>query len=330
MPLPNEVKQTREIGRKEILLSVARAKSSARLYLGASDGQVYVTDGAAEKPEFQAWEGHTSYVTGLALAGTSLVSGSYDGQLIWRDAEAGTVIRQVNAHPRWIRRVAASLDGHWVASVADDMVARLWDAASGQLVQELRGHAPRTPNHFPSMLYACTFSADGSRLATADRVGHVVVWEVPSGRQLAAVEVPVMYTWDPKQRIHSIGGPRSLAFSPDGRLLAVGGMGQVGNIDHLEGKARVEVFDWQKGERTHEFPGDQFKGLVEKLLFSPQGDWLLGVGGDNGGFVQVWDLGGNRVHKQEKAATHIHDAVFNEAADQLVAAAHNRLLFWQI
>ena len=38
-------------------------------------------------------------------------------------------------------------------------------------------------------------------------------------------------------------------------MLAVGGIGKIGNIDHLEGKARVEVFDWQKGERTHEFPG---------------------------------------------------------------------------
>lgn len=330
MTLPNDVKQLKELGRKEILLSVARAPQATRVYAGASDGKVYVTDIAAEKPEFQEWTGHSSYVTGVALAGKWLVSGGYDGRMIWRDTDSGQVAREFDAHPRWIRRVTATLDGRLVASVADDMVCRIWDGAEGRLVHELRGHALRTPHHFPSMLYACAFSADGTRIATADRVGHVVVWDTADGKQLASVEVPVMYTWDPKQRIHAIGGPRSLAFSPDARLLAVGGMGQVGNIDHLEGKARVEIFDWQKGERTHEFPGEQFKGLVERLIFGPSGDWLLGVGGDSGGFVQVFDLPGNRVHKQEKAPTHIHDAVLNDAADQLVAAAHHKLLVWQV
>ena len=94
-----------------------------------------------------------------------------------------------------------------------------------------------------------------------------------------------MYTWDPIQRRHSIGGIRALAFSPDGNRLAVGGIGKIGNIDHLEGPARVEVFDWRKGQRTHEFPGDGTKGLVERLLFLPDGDRLLAVGGANDGFL---------------------------------------------
>ena len=59
----------------------------------------------------------------------------------------------------------------------------------------------------------------------------------------ATVEAPTMYTWDPTARIHSTGGVRSLAFSPDGSMLVVGGTGKVGNIDHLDAKARIEVFD---------------------------------------------------------------------------------------
>ena len=91
------------------------------------------------------------------------------------------------------------------------------------------------------------------------------------GAKLAALEAPAFYTWDPVQRHHSIGGIRALAFSPDGLRLTVGGSGKISNIDHLDGKALVEVYDWQKGKRTHEFVSDKFKGMVEYLGFAPHG-----------------------------------------------------------
>lgn len=330
MPLPTEIKQIKDLSRKEILLCIALAADGKRVFAGASDGRVYVGDPTAEKPEFAAWEGHESYVTGVAVAGSFVVSGGYDGRLIWWNAETGEKIRSLDAHQRWIRGVVATADGSRIASVADDMVCRVWEADGGRMIHELRGHDPVTPHHFPSMLYACAFSADGTRLATVDRVGKAVVWDALSGAKLGQVEVPEMYTWDPRQRIHSIGGPRSIAFSPDGKRLAIGGMGQVGNIDHLEGKSRVEAFDWEQGKRTHEFPGDQFKGLVEQLIFAPTGEWLLAVGGDSGGFVQLLDMTEGKIVKQEKAPTHIHDAVVTADGSRLYAAAHNRLLVWQI
>ena len=135
-----------------------------------------------------------------------------------------------------------------------------------------------------------------------------------------------MYTWDPTQRRHSIGGIRSLAFSPDGALLAVGGMGKVGNIDHLEGKARVEVFDWKKAQRTHEFPGDRFVGLVNHLEFAPDGSWLLGAGGAGEGFLLFFDLKAKKPLRQEKAPMHVHDFELNDSYDGLYASGHGKLV----
>jgi len=327
---PNKLKVVKEIGRRDVLFSVAREPGSSRLLLGSSDFKVYDIDVSAEQPEAKEMSGHESYVSGVALAGDTIVSGSWDGKLIWWKADSHEKLRTVDAHDRWIRNLAASPDGKLVASVADDMVCRLWDVASGEKRKELRGHEAETPHHYPSMLYAVAFAPDGKHLATGDRVGHVVVWDIESGKQVATLETPVMYTWDPRARRHSIGGIRSLAFSPDSKQLAVGGMGQVGNIDHLGGLACVEVFDWQQSEQTHEFPGDKFKGLVEHLAFHPQGEWLLAAGGDHGGFTKFFDLEKKSVITQDKAPMHVHSVAMNEQGDTLYAAGHHKLVVWEL
>lgn len=327
---PEKLKLVKDFAGKGVLFSIARMPESSRAFLGCSDFKVYDIDLADAKPEPKELGGHNSYVTSVALAGTTVVSGSYDGRLIWWDTEKRTQLRAVEAHAKWIRRVVATRDGKMIASVADDMVCKLWDAESGKMLRELRGHKELTPSHFPSMLYACAFSPDGKHVATGDKVGHVVVWEVETGKEVATMETPVMYTWDPMQRRHSIGGIRSLAFSPDGKHLAVGGMGKVGNIDHLEGKARVEVFDWQKAERTHEFPGDKFNGLVEQLAFHKDGDWLVGAGGAGDGFLLFFNLADKKVLRQEKVAMHVHSIALTEECDTIYAVGHGKIMIFSM
>lgn len=332
MPLPTTLKLLKDHSRPEIFLSLARMPSSSRLFLGASDGKVYDVDVLAEKPEWKALEGHSSYVTGVALANgnQTLVSGGYDGKLIWRKVENGEVIRTTEAaHGKWIRKVIVSPDGKRVVSIGDDMMGRVWDAESGNKIHELKGHEERTPNHFPSMLYAACISADSRLLATGDKVGRVVIWDLATGSKLASLDAPGFYTWDPKERIHSIGGIRSLAFSPDGQRLAIGGIGRIGNIDHLDGPARVELFAWEQNEKLHEFLGDG-KGLITSLVFGPEGKWLLGAGGDNGGLVQLYDLEAKKVAKSEKAPMHIHALARAENSETLFAAGHNKVAAFEL
>ena len=329
---PTKLKMTKEFGLPTIAFCVARVPNSGRLIFGSSDFKLYEFDALAEKPQPVAFngEGHQSYVTGVVLCAPNIaVSGSYDGKLIWWDLEKREPIRTVSAHELWIRRLAVSPDGKTIASVSDDMQCKLWNAETGEMLRQFSDHKPMTPHDFPSMLDAVTFSPDGKFVATGDKVGHVAIWETNSGAKVATVEAPTLYTWDPRQRRHSIGGIRSLAFSPDSKLLAVGGTGQIGNIDHLEASARTEIFDWQAGQRVKEIVNDKFKGLVEHHVFDPSGQWIVSSGGDNGGFVSFHNVETGKTLHQDKAPMHVHQFALNEACDTLFAVGHHKIAIFE-
>jgi len=329
-PNPDTLKQLKDFSRPAAVFAVAVVPKSEKAYLASQDFKVYEADFAAAKFEPKELYAHGSYVTGVALAGKSLVSGGYDGKLIWWDTAAGKTIRTVDAHAKFIRKVIASPDGLIVASVADDMICKLWDAASGKMVKELRGHKEKTPQGFGSMLYTAAFSNDGKLLATADKVAHMVVWDIESGKQIGTCDAPIMYTWDQVQRLHSIGGVRSLAFSPDGTQLAVGGTGKIGNIDHLEAKARIEVFDWKAGKQVAEFPGDKHQGIVNKLAWSADGSWILGAGGAGEGFLTFLDGKTKKPVKQEKVAMHVHDFALSADEMSLISVGHNKIVIHKL
>jgi WD40 repeat protein len=322
---PPPFKVAKELSREEILLSLARRPHSQLLFLGSSNGHVYALDASLDKPEPVPMPGHSSYVTGLALAGEQLVSGSYDGHLIWWNPDTREVVRKFKAHERWIRDVKSSPDGTLIASVGDDMVCRLWQAETAKLRHELRGHAAKTPTQFNSMLYTCAFSGDGKLLATADRVGHIVVWDVAAAKSITTLEAPELYTWDGKQRIRSIGGVRALAFSPDASQLAAGGIDRVGNVDGLSAKARVDLFRWEERENIATMKCEK-NGLIEFLAFHPKGDWLLAAGGGEKGILAFIDCAGKKMAAENEAPMHIHKFALDEEARTLFAAGHKKFV----
>jgi WD40 repeat protein len=326
-------KAIKEIGTNAICLGITRVPDSERVIVATNEGRLYEYDFAAGQPQAIPFgEGHaSSYVTSVAWTPAGVVSGGYDGKLIWWDPDTRQAARIVDeAHAKWIRRVAASPAGDLVASVADDMQIKLWEASTGRLREAFTDHQPITPHHYPSMLYAVAFSPDGKRLATGDKVGHVAVWDVDTAAKVLTVESPGMYTWDPRQRRHSIGGIRSLAFSHDGKWLAVGGIGLIENVDHLGGPARVEVFELASGKPLPELSDNKHKGLVTQMRFTPNDRWLVTAGGDHAGFVTIYDTATWKIAAQDKAHQHIHDFTANPAVDRLYTAHHGRVVAWSL
>jgi len=329
---PKNLRRVAEWKSEDILFAVARVPATERLFVGSSDFGVHEFDLAAEQPQRVpfAGEAHTSYVTGLALAGETLVSGGYDGRLIWWNVAERRPTFALTAHDRWIRRVLPTPDASRIVSIADDMQIKVWDTSSRELIKSFTDHPAMTPHDFPSMLYAAACSEDGKWLATGDKTGHVAIWDLVSLEKVGQIEAPVLYTWDPMQRRHSIGGIRALAFSPDGSKLAVGGIGTIGNVDHLDGKSRVEVFDWQSGTRLFELEDDKRKGIVEQFAWLSSGSVLLCAGGDHKGFLKLYDMASGELLHQDGNDGHIHGFAVDEAEEHLYLACHNRVEKWTL
>ena len=65
--------------------------------------------------------------------------------------------------------VAFSPNGERLASGSEDKTVRIWDAATGKLQRELKGHS-----HFVTSV---SFSRDGSRVASGSWDKTVRIWD---------------------------------------------------------------------------------------------------------------------------------------------------------
>lgn len=358
---PAQLKSKTVYNRPGAFWSLAANLDNGRLYAGSSDYSIAVFDLAAEKKEPVAvWQKHDNFVTALAFVPRPpvrlVVSGSFDRTLVWWDADLGTPLRTVAAHDGWIRDLVAFPDGARLVSVGDDMLVRFWETDTGRPLGSLAGHETRTPQGHVTALYAVAVSPDGKFVASGDRIGEVRVWEADSGKLAQAFQTPLLYTYDPKQRKRSIGGIRSLAFSSDGSRLAVGGMGQVGNVDGMAGVVRIEMWDWRQPRPLLAMEGEGHKGMANCLQFLDGDHWLLGAGGgSDDGFVAFWKTDnpaadaaqsdavaaggaaqaatsrGSSTEKPSlpakllKTGGHVHRFVVNQPAGELYAAGHGKL-----
>lgn len=192
----------------------------------SSDGQTLVSGNADGTLCRWSWgtpdldrphTGHSGSVKTLAFHpdGQLLASGGSDRAIrLWDVVDGQLTERKALYGQRGgILQVAFSPDGRLIASSAADQTVYLWNTSTGGCRQVLRGAR--------GMMQALVFSPDGTQLVGGSSDGQIYRWQLTSEREPAQDAITTPYSAQPFATIP--GECTSLAFSPDGALLAGSG-----------------------------------------------------------------------------------------------------------
>jgi len=209
----------------------------------------------------------------------------------------------------WAPGLAYAPGGHSLAATDRDGVLRIWDVATGELIQTIQAHQKSASG--------VAYSPDGSLLATAGYDAMARLWALPSGEKRGEMiggsfAVPaIAFTPDGARlaivngniiRLRDVGSQRfvktiaaenplfTISFSPDGRTLA---SGDVANTIQLwdmtnEVNPAVEIRQSVYTLIAQEGPVSGPKALVWQVAFSPDGTLLAAASGD--GMIRIWDV----------------------------------------
>jgi len=213
-------------------------------------------------------------------------------QLAADAASRGALEKDVKASARPLTALAFSRDGHWLAGSGLDGFLSIVGGTDGRLRDTYE--AARPAGAGPAVMLSWT---DG-RLLVAGAGSPAATWDI---REAWTLERTIGGESTPAASDDDAGGPpigtvMSLAFSPDGRLLASGS-------GRASRNGEIKLWNMENGMLTRALP-QPHADTVMTLAFSSRGDLLASGATDR--FVKVHRVAdGNPIRSFEGHAGHV-------------------------
>ncbi len=318
-----------------------------------ASGQLLLTQEA--HPHSQAREDEGDYsdssIVGLALTpdGGRLITNTPRDLKVWQfsDWAVSFTLESAVSHSGQVTALEFSRDGGTLFTGGSDGSVIAWEASSGKLKQAMQKDEKHVGHNDRVLLLAV--SGDGTRLASAApgyKDSSVLIWNTQNGRLQKELSAPKT---------------SSLAYSPDGKLLAAGTeegaicifrtrdwkkiktlwLGQKGKVFGLNfssdsrsltsGSAYGTARIWNMHDWTSLQSSQWATNPLYSLAFSADRETL--ASGEGRGVVRLWRVNDGRLLQTLAPSAKTDSGVISVAFSpdgQLVAATYdNRIDFWQ-
>jgi WD40 repeat protein len=213
---------------------------------------------------------------------------------LWNVAD-GKLLKTLKGHQAPINSLSVSPDGRTFASGSDDKTIKLWDFSSGEPLKTLKGHK--------SAVNTVTFSPGGNMISSCDKK-NILLWDTsngkilknikgdctviavsPDGKTIASGTIDGIKLFDAASgaSIKTLDTDRdslvvmvsSIAFSPDSKIIALGGMSH-----------RVVLWDLVDGKVLKKL---MHKSKITSITFSRDGKTIASSATHYNISIRLWD-----------------------------------------
>ena len=206
-------------------------------------------------------------------------------------------INTLTAHNGSINSIHISPDGSFIVSGSSDCTMKIWEINVGRLIWNIQT---------TTSIYSVAFNPVIIDLvASGDSKNFIKLWDVSSGNKIRTLIGHKGW----------FGGVNSLAFSPDGRIIASAG-----------GDKTIKLWDVITGQEISTFVGHH--RWVSSVKISPNGKIIASGSAD--GTAIIWNLNTGEILYIINIFSTVRSLAFSPNGEILATSDDYTIKFWQV